>query len=146
MTTPEENAATARELIQRVLNEGDIGFAEKTLSEDYVERTPMPGGTPDKAGAIEMFNMMRSMAPDMHIEVADVISSGDKVVVHSTLTGTDTSGFMQSMPPTGKPFSIEAIDVFTFDDAGMNSEHYGVYDMMGAMVQLGVLPAPPMQD
>jgi steroid delta-isomerase-like uncharacterized protein len=143
MTTAEENAATARELIQKVLNEGDIGFAEKTLSEDYVERTPMPGGTSDKAGAIAMFNMMRSMTPDMHIEIHDVIASGDKAVVHSTLTGTDTSGFMQQMPPTGKPFSIEAIDVFTFNHAGMNSEHYGVYDMMGAMVQLGVLPAPP---
>src|SRR4029453_16586633 len=56
MTTPEENAATVRELIQRVMNEGDIGFAEKTLSEDYVERSPMPGGTADKAGAIAMFN------------------------------------------------------------------------------------------
>ncbi|TMK47985.1 MAG: ester cyclase, partial [Actinobacteria bacterium] len=60
MTTPDENAAIARELIQRVLNEGDIGFAEKTLSEDYVEKTPMPGGTADKAGAIAMFQMMRS--------------------------------------------------------------------------------------
>ena len=27
--------------------------------------------------------------------------------------------------------------------AGMNTEHYGVYDMVGAMGQLGVLPAPP---
>jgi steroid delta-isomerase-like uncharacterized protein len=145
MTTPEENAATARELIQKVLNEGDIGFAEKTLSEDYVERTPMPGGTPDKAGAIAMFNQMRSMTPDMHIEIAETIASGDKVVVHSTLTGTDTSGFMQMMPATGKAFSIEAIDVFTFNDAGMNTEHYGVYDMLGAMMQLGLLPAPPEQ-
>jgi steroid delta-isomerase-like uncharacterized protein len=143
MTTPDENAATARELIQRVLNEGDIGFAEKTLSEDYVERTPMPGGTPDKAGAIAMFNQMRSMTPDIHIEIAETIASGDKVVVHSTLTGTDTSGFMQTMPATGKPFSIEAIDVFAFNDAGMNTEHYGVYDMMGAMMQLGVLPGAP---
>jgi hypothetical protein len=45
MTTPEENAATVRELIERVMNEGDIGFAEKTLSEDYVERSSMPGGS-----------------------------------------------------------------------------------------------------
>src|SRR5918994_5349553 len=84
MTTPEANTATVRELIQRVMNEGDIGFAEKTLSEDYVERSPMPGGTADKAGAIEMFNMMRSQTPDMHIEIDDVIASGDKVAVHST--------------------------------------------------------------
>src|SRR4029079_5995241 len=60
MPTPQENEATTRELIQKVMNEGDIGFAEKTLSEDYVERTPMPGGTPDKAGALAMFKMMRA--------------------------------------------------------------------------------------
>lgn len=143
MTTPQDNAATVRELIQRVLNEGDIGFAEKTLSEDYVERNPMPGGTADKAGAIAMFNMMRTQTPDMHIDVEDVIASGNKVAVRSTLTGTDTEGFMPGMSPTGKPFSMGAIDVFTFDDAGMNTEHYGVYDMVGAMGQLGLLPAPP---
>jgi predicted SnoaL-like aldol condensation-catalyzing enzyme len=145
MTTQEENAATVRELIQRVMNEGDIGFAEKALSESYVERTPMPGGTADKAGAIAMFTMMREQTPDMHIDVEDVIASGNKVVVHSTMTGTDTLGFMPGMAATGKPFTLEAIDVFTFDDAGMNTEHYGVYDMMGTMGQLGLLPAPPGQ-
>jgi predicted ester cyclase len=143
MTTPQENAGTVRELIQRVLNEGDIGFAEKTLSESYVERTPMPSGTADKAGAIAMFTMMRDMTPDMHIEIEDVIASGNKVAVRSTMTGTDTKGFMPGMEPTGKTFSLGGIDVFTFDDAGMNTEHYGVYDMMGAMGQLGLLPAPP---
>jgi predicted ester cyclase len=144
MTTPDENAAIARELIQRVLNEGDIGFAEKSLSEDYVERTPMPGGTPDKAGAIAMFQMMRSQTPDMHIDVDDVIASGDKVAVHSVLKGTDTNGFMPGMDPTGKPFTVEAIDVFTFDANGQNTEHYGVYDVMGGMVQLGLMSMPEM--
>jgi steroid delta-isomerase-like uncharacterized protein len=145
MATPEENAATTRELIQRVLNEGDIGFAEKALSESFVERNPMPGGTADKAGAIAMFTMMRERTPDMRIEVEDVIASGNKVAVRSTMTGTDTNG-MPSMPATGKSFSMGAMDVFTFDDAGMNTEHYGVYDMMGMMGQLGLLPAPPQQD
>jgi steroid delta-isomerase-like uncharacterized protein len=143
MTTPQDNAATVRELIQLVLNEGDIGFAEKALSEDYVERSPMPGGTADKAGAIAMFNMMRTQTPDMHIDIEDVIATGNKVAVRSTMTGTDTMGFMPGMPPTGKPFSMGAMDVFTFDDAGMNTEHYGVYDIMGTMGQLGLLPAPP---
>ncbi len=147
MTTPEENTATVRELIQLVMNEGDIGFAEKTLSEDYVERSPMPGGTADKAGAIAMFNTMRSQTPDMHIEVEEVIASGNKVAVHSTMTGTDTMGFMPGMSPTGKPFRLDAIDVFTFNDAGQNTEHYGVYDMMGTMAQLGLMemPAPPSE-
>src|SRR2546430_15255379 len=143
MATPQENAETVRELIQRVLNEGDIGFAEKTLSESYVERSPMPGGTADKAGAIATFTMMREQTPDMRIEDEDVIASGDKVAVRSTMIGTDTKGFMPETPPTGKAFSMGAIDVFTFDDQGMNIEHYGVYDIMGTMGQLGLLPAPP---
>jgi hypothetical protein len=143
VTTPEENAAAAREFIQRVMNEGDMGFAEKTFSESFVERNPMPGGTGDKAGAIAMFTMMREQTPDMHVEVEDVIASGNKVAIRSTLTGTDTNGFMPGMSPTGKSFRMGAIDVITFDDAGMETEHYGVYDMMGTMGQLGLLPAPP---
>ena len=142
MATPKENEATARELVERVLNEGDISFAEKVLSESYVEGSPMPGGTTDKAGAIAMFSMMREMTPDMHITIDDVIASGNKVAMRSTMTGTDTTG-MPGMPATGKPFSMGAIDVFTFDDDGMNTEHYGVYDIAGMMMQLGHIPAPP---
>src|SRR3989475_9758510 len=124
MATPEDNAATVRELIQRVLNEGDIGFAEKALSEAYVERNPMPGGTADKAGAIAMFTWMREQTPDMHIEIEDVIASGNKGAVRSTMTGTDANG-MPGMPPTGKPFTMGAIDVFPFAEARRNTGHYG---------------------
>jgi steroid delta-isomerase-like uncharacterized protein len=142
MTTPEENAATVRELIQRTLNEGDIAYAEKVLSDDYVEQSPMPGGTADKAGAIAMFQMMRQMTPDMRIEVEDVIASGNKVAARSTMHGTDTEGFMPGMEATNKPFAMGAIDVFTFDEDGMNTEHYGVYDIAGTMAQLGLTPPP----
>ncbi len=141
MATPKENEATARELVERVLNEGDIPFADKVLSESYVEGSPMPGGTADKAGAIAMFTMMREMTPDMHIEIEDVIASGNKVAMRSTMTGTDTSGMPGVAPPTNKPFSMGAMDVFTFDDDGMNTEHYGVYDIAGMMQQLGHIPS-----
>jgi predicted SnoaL-like aldol condensation-catalyzing enzyme len=140
MTTPEENAATVRELIERVMNQGDIPFADKVLSEDYVERNPMPGGTADKAGAIAMFEMMREQTPDMRIDIDDLIASGNKVAVRSTMHGTDTKGLMPGMQATNKPFAMGAIDVFTFDDNGMNTEHYGVYDIAGTMMQLGLVP------
>jgi predicted SnoaL-like aldol condensation-catalyzing enzyme len=140
MTTPEENAATVRELIERVMNQGDIPFADKVLSEDYVERNPMPGGTADKAGAIAMFEMMREQTPDMRIDIDDLIASGNKVAVRSTMHGTDTKGLMPGMQATNKPFAMGAIDVFTFDDNGMNTEHYGVYDIAGTMMQLGHVP------
>lgn len=142
MATPEQNAATVRELIERVMNQGDIPFADKVLAESYVERNPMPGGTADKAGAIAMFEMMREQTPDMRIEVEDVIASGNKVAVRSTMHGTDTRGFMPGMEATSMPFAMGAIDVFTFDEGGMNTEHYGVYDIAGTMRELGLAPGP----
>ncbi len=140
MATPEQNAATVRDLIERTLNEGDMAFADKVLSDAYVEKTPMPGSAGDKASAIAMFTMMREQTPDYRIEIEDVIASGDKVAVRSTMHGTDTNGFMPGMPATNKPFAMGAIDVFTFDEAGMNTEHYGIYDIAGTMAQLGLAP------
>jgi steroid delta-isomerase-like uncharacterized protein len=140
MPTPRENADATREYIQRVLNEGDIAYAEKALSEDYVEGSPMPGTTADKAGAIQMFTMMRRQTPDMRIEVHDVIAGGSQVAVRSTLYATDVNGFMPGMPPTGKAYSIDAIDIFEYDDAGMQIKHHGIYDIPGAMMQLGLMP------
>jgi len=142
MTTPQENAATCREFIQRVLNEGDISYAEKMLADDFVDHSPMPGTAGDKASAIAMFTMMRAQTPDMHIEVEDVVADGSKVAVRSTMTGTDTNGFMPGMPPTGKAFSMGGMDVLTFDENGLNTEHYGIYDIPGAMTQLGLMPPP----
>ena len=143
MATPEQNATATREFIERVLNEGDIPFADKALSERFVERNPMPGDTGDKAGAITMFTRMREMTPDMHIDIEDVIASGNKVAVRSTMSGTDVNGMPGISPPTGKPFSMGAIDVFTYDEDGTQIEHYGVYDIAAMMRQLGLMPAPP---
>ena len=142
MATPEENAATCREFVQRVFNEGDISFAEKTLAEDFVDHSPPPGMKGDRASAIEMFRMRSQQVPDSKSEVIDVIASGNKVAVRTRISGTDTNGFMPGMPATGKSFSVETIDVMTFDENGQNTEHYGIFDMMGAMGQLGLLPAP----
>ena len=70
------------------------------------------------------------------------------MAVHSTITRTDTMALYGSWDVRNrKPFRLDAIDVFTFNDAGQNSEHYGVYDMMGTMAQLGLMemPAPPSE-
>jgi steroid delta-isomerase-like uncharacterized protein len=140
MSTPEQNAATVRDLIQRAMNENDLAFADKVLSDAYVEKSPMPGSAGDKPSAIAMFEMMRRQTPDYRIEIEDLVASGKKVAVRSTMHGTDTGGFMPGMPATGKPFQMGAIDIFTFDDDGMNTEHYGVYDIAGTMMQLGLAP------
>ncbi len=42
MTTPEQNKENCREFAQRVFNEHDITFAEKWLSDDFIDRCWQP--------------------------------------------------------------------------------------------------------
>jgi predicted SnoaL-like aldol condensation-catalyzing enzyme len=142
MTTPEQNMAACREFNERVFNEGDVSYAEKMISDDFVDHTPPPGGTGDKASTIAMFLQMHDQYPDAKAEILDMVAGGNKVSVRTRVSGTDTEGFMPGMPPTGKPYSMETIDVMTFDDNGMNTEHYGVADIAGTMLQLGLMPGP----
>ena len=142
MATPEQNKESCREFMQRVFNDRDVSFAEKVLRDDFVDHSPMPGSPGDKASTIEMFRQMNEQFPDSSSEVLDMVASGNKVMVRSRSTGTDTKGFMPGMPPTGKKFSVESIDVMTFDENGQNTEHYGIADVAGAMMQLGLMPPP----
>jgi hypothetical protein len=43
---------------------------------------------------------------------------------------------------TGKPFSVEGIDVVAIDDDGRFTEHYGLFDVPAMMQQLGLMPGP----
>jgi predicted ester cyclase len=48
------------------------------------------------------------------------------------------------MPATGKRFEVEEIDIVRFFEDGLAHEHWGIFDAMKMMQQLGVIPeAPP---
>ena len=47
------------------------------------------------------------------------------------------------MPATGKSASVQVIDIIRFGEDGLAHEHWGVFDMMGLMQQLGLAPGAP---
>ena len=78
--------------------------------------------------------------PDLAVTVDDIVAEGDKVVLRSTGRGTHT-GDLQGIPPTGKSMTISAIDIFRVS-GGRIAEQGEMFDQMGMMQQLGVIPAP----
>jgi predicted ester cyclase len=75
----------------------------------------------------------------LRFQAEDVLTSGDKVVARVSVTGTHEGEFM-GMPATGKSFKVQAIDIVRFGDDGLAHEHWGLFDAMAMMQQLGVLP------
>ena len=133
-----DHEATMRQAYER-LSSGDVdGFGE-LIADDLVEHEETPGIEPTKQGVLTMFRMYVAAFPDLRMEPQDLLSSGDKVVARVRCTGTHKSEFM-GIPATGKRMDVEAIDIVRFGDDGLAHEHWGVFDAMKMMQQLGVVP------
>jgi len=144
MATRQQIEEMVHEFNERGFNAQDVDYIEGRLSDDFIEHNPLPGLGNDKKGALETFRAIFAATPDLHSEVVEVIVSGNKFAIRSRFTGTDSgTGQMPGVPPTGKSFTAESIDVVTVNDAGAFSEHYGIQDVIGIMGQLGLLPPPP---
>jgi steroid delta-isomerase-like uncharacterized protein len=137
-----DHTGTLAQMYERI-NAHDIdGFGE-LLADDFVEHEVTPGLAPTKDGVKQFFTMYIAAFPDLHMERQDVVASGDKVVARVKCTGTNTGDFM-GMPATGKSVEVEAIDIIRFSDDGLAHEHWGLFDALGMMQQLGAIPeAPP---
>jgi hypothetical protein len=85
---------------------------------------------------------MLAAFPDMRMDVQDSFASGDKAVARLRISGTHQGEFM-GIPATGKPVSVNLIDITRFGDDGLAREHWGVADLLAMMQQLGAIPAGP---
>ena len=137
-----DHVATMRRCYE-LINTGDIdGFGE-FLAEDFVEHEQAPGLAPTKAGVLEFFRMYRGAFPDLRFEPQQSFVNGDTAAVYMRATGTHSGSEFMGVPATGKSIDVTGVDIVRFGDDGVGREHWGVFDAMTMMQQLGVVPGPP---
>lgn len=136
-----DHSATARRLYD-LINAKDIDGFATNLSDDFVEYEVTPGLEPNREGVKTFFRMQLAAFPDLRMIVEDIVANGDKVVARVRLTGTN-GGELMGMPASGKSVDVQLIDIFRFDGDGRIAEHWGVFDALGMMQQLGVAPTGP---
>jgi hypothetical protein len=128
------SAKENKELMRRFFNEYNKG---KAAAMAVIDRSI---DIPD----LKDFKQMESEAfdafPDMHVAIDDMVAEGDKVAARVTMTGTHKGEYM-GIPPTNKKvtFSLIFIDRFA---GGKIVEDNGIYDALGLMRQLGLVPTP----
>lgn len=136
-----DHAATMQRAYD-LINAGDIEGFGALLADDFVEHEELPGLEPSKEGVIALFHMWRAAFPDMRMDVQDVLADGDKVAFRVRATGTHEGEFM-GVPATGRRIDVQLVDILRFGDDGLAHEHWGVFDTMAMMQQLGVVPDGP---
>jgi steroid delta-isomerase-like uncharacterized protein len=128
------------DVLNQSLKTGNFDLLNGMVSENYIEHNPAQ--TPGEGTAFEKWkaslDWYRSIFPDMQFNVKQILVDGDKAAVHVLITGTH-QGEGMGFPATGKVISLEAIDILRFQDEKV-VEHWGVYDELSMMRQLGLVP------
>ena len=133
-----DHAATMRRVYD-LLSAGDVDGFGDVLADDFVDHEELPGLEPTKDGVKAFFRMYIAAFPDLRLSAEDILPSGDKVVARVRATGTHQGDFM-GMPAPGKAVDVQLIDIIRFGEDGLAREHWGVFDAMTMMQQLGAVP------
>ena len=117
---------------------GNLGVIDELIADDLIEHGEFPGIEASKEGAKQFFNIFRAAFPDLRMEAHEIVAEGDLICVHGTMSGTHQGEYM-GMPASGKRFEVDGFDMVRVRGDQM-SEHWGMFDVMKMMQQLGAIP------
>jgi len=136
-TDPGAAIEVVRRNTEQVQGAGDWDLFDDLFADDFVDHTPQPGVTADKAGVLVLYRAMRAAFPDFTADIGWQVTNGDLVTTYKLYRGTHLGEFL-GFAPTGRSFEIETVDVMRVID-GRITEHWGVANLLKLLTQLGVV-------
>lgn len=134
------NTAQLQRLADEVLTGHDLAALDEIFHADYVEHEPPPGMAPGRDGLRQWLAGWIAAFPDVRWTVEEQIADDDRVWSRSTWHGTHQGPFL-GIPATGRTVTVAAWTIDRFTD-GKIAESRIIMDVMGLMMQLGVVPTP----
>ena len=110
-------------------------------AEDCVVESPWVGTVRGREAIEQVARQWFKSFPDFVFQGEELLIDGNRAAQMATVVGTDIGGFM-GLPPTGKPFRIPRVFLYTLNEHQIVHERR-IYDFTGMLVQIGVLKAKP---
>ena len=134
---PKPNAALVERYVA-AFNTHDADALRDVIAENYAQHNGRAGQ--GLAGTQATIRGYFQTFPDMHVQIEDLISSGDKVVARLTITATHDHQVQlgpnaPAFPPTGKKLSWGTIEIWRVAD-GKFVEHWDQADLAGLVRQM----------
>ena len=128
---------TARALLTAI-GSGDLSLVDESVTDDFVDHgspVPIP---PGPEGYRRILTYVATVL-DVRYELCEEIVTSDRIVVRARAHGRGVAA-VHGPEAAGKPYAMDTVHVFRTEGPRL-AEHWGVRDELGALVQLGVLPA-----
>jgi steroid delta-isomerase-like uncharacterized protein len=132
------NEAIVRRFYEQMNNERKNELAPELFSADHKfhdPQVPCPDGPAGVAGVVSVYQE----GVHGHWQIEELFSTGDRVVVRWTGSGTHV-GEVNGIPPTNKAIRVDAIAIHRVD-GGKIAETWEVWDTLGFLQQIGAVPA-----
>jgi predicted ester cyclase/ketosteroid isomerase-like protein len=133
----EQNKRLARRALDEVFAGGNFTVLDEIFHPAFINHEAGPHTPPGPEGLKVTVGWLRASFGDLHYEIQDEITAGDKVVVRVISRGRQTGEFL-GRAPTGKPFSAQQIHIYRIAD-GRIIEHWAVRDDLDQGIQLGLI-------
>ncbi len=133
----EENKALMKRFLEASVDLDEASL-KALLAPDFVAH--IPGGPANRDAFVQHNYRFVAAFSDRQFEVEDLVAEGDKVVARAVWRGTHTGDFM-GLPATGKQLAVSAVITERIRD-GKSIEHWSLFDTLGMMQQLGLVPPP----
>jgi steroid delta-isomerase-like uncharacterized protein len=133
-----ENAQLAEQVVAAI-NARDFERYASLLDESYVVESEMlPGPIRGREAARQAMEMRVAAFPDMRVEIEQILTSGDYVVIRARTTGTH-KGTFAGIAATNKSVNVSGCTVTEIRN-GKAIRTKGYADNVSMLQQLGVLP------
>ena len=131
----ENNKQVVRRFNKEVIEQGNVDSFNELMDGNFIKRSAPAGMDNGPQGMIWFFNeVLRPAMPDLTVTIHQQIAESDLVTTRKTISGTQT-GSLLGVPVTGKPVSIEVIDIVRVRD-GKYVEHWGITSLSEVLASL----------
>lgn len=126
-----------RSHLERVRAAGDADAARMLYARDAVDLTPARGQPPGVDGIRDGLAWLRAAAPDLRLEVEQVLAEGDRVVGRWTVTGTHTAAPLFGVAASGCAFGFTGMDVARLTETGQIDRVFHVEELARLRADIG---------
>jgi steroid delta-isomerase-like uncharacterized protein len=136
---PTADEAVVRRFYEEMCNGRRNELASEIFAADHTMHDPQVPAGPGPAGMAEVVSVYQK-GVDGHWAIQDLFSTADRVGVRWVGSGTHIAE-VNGIPATGKAVRVDAISIHRMRD-GKIAETWEVWDTLGFLQQLGVIPQP----
>lgn len=138
-----DNMRVVQRFYDELWNKGNLDIADELFSPDFKGHAPGDTGANGPEGVKQFVATWRAAFPDLTITIDDQYEEGEAVGTRFTCRGTQT-GSLYGIPPSGNAITMYGMAITHIVDGKVTSD-WGEFDVLGLLMQMGIIPSGPPQ-